>query len=95
MRWPVARRGHPLDLSRGWRSDGQLRMVPVTPGEMRARRQPLYPLILNSGRVRDQWHTMTRTGNVPRLMQHIAQPIVEIARRMRPISRYSMAGWRE
>lgn len=79
VRWPVARRGHPLDLSRGWRSDGQLRMVPVTPGEMRARRQPLYPLILNSGRVRDQWHTMTRTGNVPRLMQHIAQPIVEIA----------------
>lgn len=79
VRWPVRRDGAELDLHRGWRGDGRLRMVPVTPGEMQARRQPLYPLILNSGRVRDQWHTMTRTGNVPRLMQHIAQPIVEVA----------------
>ena len=27
-------------------------------------------LILNTGRLRDQWHTMTRTGRVPRLMRH-------------------------
>ena len=33
-----------------------------------------YPLILNTGRVRDQWHTMTRTGRVPHLMTHIAGP---------------------
>lgn len=79
VRWPVTRRGNGLDLLRGWRADGQLRMVPVTPSGMQARRQPLYPLILNSGRVRDQWHTMTRTGSVPRLMQHLAQPIVEVA----------------
>ena len=36
--------------------------------------QPDYPLTLNTGRVRDQWHTMTRTGRVPRLMTHIAGP---------------------
>ncbi len=34
--------------------------------------------ILNTGRIRDQWHTMTRTGVAPRLSQHIAEPYVEI-----------------
>ncbi|MBS7707638.1 nitrate reductase [Chelatococcus asaccharovorans] len=35
-------------------------------------------LILNTGRVRDHWHTMTRTGKSPRLSQHLAEPFVEI-----------------
>lgn len=33
---------------------------------------------LNTGRVRDQWHTMTRTGKSPRLGGHLAEPYVEI-----------------
>jgi len=37
-----------------------------------------YPLILNTGRVRDQWHTMTRTARSARLNGHIAEPFVEI-----------------
>ncbi|MGH8501626.1 MAG: molybdopterin-dependent oxidoreductase [Gammaproteobacteria bacterium] len=37
-----------------------------------------YPLILNTGRVRDHWHTMTRTAKSPRLAAHIAEPFVEI-----------------
>ncbi|HEY0234461.1 MAG TPA: molybdopterin dinucleotide binding domain-containing protein, partial [Afipia sp.] len=32
----------------------------------------------NTGRIRDQWHTMTRTGLSPRLGQHLPQPFVEI-----------------
>ncbi|PWR22270.1 nitrate reductase [Zavarzinia compransoris] len=36
------------------------------------------PLILNTGRVRDQWHTMTRTGKTARLTSHYAEPFVEI-----------------
>ncbi len=36
------------------------------------------PFVLNTGRVRDQWHTMTRTGVAPRLAQHIAEPYAEI-----------------
>ncbi|MFN4281330.1 MAG: molybdopterin-dependent oxidoreductase [Alphaproteobacteria bacterium] len=36
------------------------------------------PLILNTGRIRDQWHTMTRTAKTPRLMSHLAEPFVEI-----------------
>ena len=32
--------------------------------------------MLNTGRVRDQWHTMTRTGRVPRLMMHQEEPFL-------------------
>jgi assimilatory nitrate reductase catalytic subunit len=35
-------------------------------------------LRLNTGRVRDQWHTMTRTGMSPRLGQHLPEPFVEV-----------------
>ena len=37
-----------------------------------------FPLILTTGRIRDQWHTMTKTGKVNKLNQHIAQPYIEI-----------------
>lgn len=37
-----------------------------------------YPLILNTGRIRDQWHTMTRTAKSARLMSHFAEPFAEI-----------------
>ncbi len=37
-----------------------------------------YPLALNTGRIRDQWHTMTRTGRTPRLLDHIDQPFVAL-----------------
>jgi assimilatory nitrate reductase catalytic subunit len=36
------------------------------------------PLRLNTGRIRDQWHTMTRSGASPRLGQHLPEPFVEI-----------------
>ena len=32
---------------------------------------------LNTGRIRDQWHTMTRTGLVPKLFDHRAEPYIE------------------
>ncbi len=59
-------------------ADGKARCIAV--GE----RAPAYavddsfPLILNSGRIRDQWHTMTRTGKTARLTGHIPEPYVEI-----------------
>ena len=36
------------------------------------------PLILNTGRVRDQWHTMTRTGKSVRLAGHRPEPAIEL-----------------
>ena len=37
-----------------------------------------YPLLLNTGRIRDHWHTMTRTGLASRLGTHICEPFVAI-----------------
>lgn len=37
-----------------------------------------FPLILLTGRIRDQWHTMTKTARVNKLNQHIPTPFVEI-----------------
>src|SRR4029077_16612965 len=36
------------------------------------------PLQLNTGRVRDQWHTMTRTGKSARLAGHRPEPTIEL-----------------
>ncbi|MGL4406161.1 MAG: molybdopterin dinucleotide binding domain-containing protein, partial [Notoacmeibacter sp.] len=36
------------------------------------------PYILNTGRVRDHWHTMTRTGKSAKLSAHLAEPFCEI-----------------
>jgi ferredoxin-nitrate reductase len=37
-----------------------------------------HPLILTTMRIRDQWHTMSRTGKVNKLNQHISEPYLEI-----------------
>lgn len=37
-----------------------------------------YPMVVNTGRIRDQWHTMTRTANTPRLLTHRSEPFVEV-----------------
>jgi assimilatory nitrate reductase catalytic subunit len=58
-------------------ADGKARLVPVLQMALEA---PLakWPLTLNTGRYRDQWHTMTRTGLSPRLSQHRREPMAEI-----------------
>ncbi|MCF6278788.1 MAG: molybdopterin-dependent oxidoreductase [Flavobacteriaceae bacterium] len=37
-----------------------------------------FPLILTTGRIRDQWHTRTRTGKVNRLKTHVPHPYLEM-----------------
>ncbi len=56
--------------------DGKAQMVPVSlPREIKSAPGTFH---LNSGRIRDQWHTMTRSGSSPRLSQHRPEPFVEI-----------------
>lgn len=50
----------------------------ATPVKTPAKRQAKYPFTLNTGRVRDQWHTMTRTGRSPRLSAHVGEPYCEL-----------------
>jgi assimilatory nitrate reductase catalytic subunit len=57
--------------------DGRGRLVPVTARLPEATPSD-YPFRLNTGRIRDQWHTMTRTGLASRLSQHLGEPYLEI-----------------
>ena len=54
------------------------RFVKIAPARLAATPSAKYPFVLNTGRVRDQWHTMTRTGLSPRLSVHVAEPFVEV-----------------
>ena len=59
-------------------ANGRAKLYPV-PDENPS--EPLdgdFPLILTTGRIRDQWHTMTRSGKVAKLRQHIAEPFLEL-----------------
>lgn len=59
-------------------ADGKARII-ATPFRLpRTKVSEDYPMVLNTGRVRDQWHTMTRTSLAPRLMEHIGEPFCEI-----------------
>ncbi|HEX4869587.1 MAG TPA: molybdopterin-dependent oxidoreductase [Moraxellaceae bacterium] len=54
--------------------DGRGRFLAIAP---RGPAHPVsadWPFVLNTGRIRDQWHTMTRTGLAARLLQHIGEP---------------------
>lgn len=82
IQWPVTRE-YPTGTPRMFETrafftpDRKARFVPVTPRAATNATSREYPLVLNTGRVRDQWHTMTRTGKSPRLLAHIFEPYAE------------------
>ena len=58
--------------------DGRARFVNTVyrpPAEIRDAR---YPFALTTGRLRDQWHGMSRTGTVGRLFGHVSEPVVQM-----------------
>ena len=57
--------------------DGRARFV-ATPYAPPRALDADYPLMLNTGRVRDHWHTMTRTAKSARLSAHVAEPFCEM-----------------
>ncbi|OWY10412.1 nitrate reductase [Thioclava sp. F34-6] len=59
-------------------ADGKARMLPITPRAPKTALSPEAPFRFNTGRVRDHWHTMTRTAKSPRLSLHMAEPYLEI-----------------
>ncbi|GLS46720.1 nitrate reductase [Methylobacterium brachythecii] len=58
--------------------DARARFVAVQPPALALAPTAERPMILNTGRVRDHWHTMTRTGKSQRLSAHRAAPFLEI-----------------
>jgi assimilatory nitrate reductase catalytic subunit len=82
MQWPVRRDGASSARlfadARFAHPDGRARFVATpfrAPVEMRDNARGL---MLNTGRIRDQWHTMTRTGDVPSLAQHTPEPFLDV-----------------
>ena len=69
--------GSPFSEGRFPTSDGRARLVPVSQREIEPV-LPRWPMTLNTGRYRDQWHTMTRTALSPKLSQHRREPLVEV-----------------
>ena len=76
VQWPVPRD----DVAAGTRRITRLnaRMVPTPYRPLAQPADDDWPLVLNTGRLRDQWHTMTRTGLVPRLMTHQREPLLDM-----------------
>jgi assimilatory nitrate reductase catalytic subunit len=81
--WPMAgsrepARGPMFADGRYLHADGRARFVAVTPRGPAHSPTSDYPLVLNTGRVRDHWHSMTRTGKSARLSAHESEPFVEV-----------------
>ena len=57
--------------------DGKARLVAVSPPKA-GTEDRAFPFRLNTGRYRDQWHTMTRTGLSPTLSRHRREPLLEV-----------------
>ncbi|MCR4346289.1 MAG: molybdopterin-dependent oxidoreductase [Sulfuricaulis sp.] len=83
VQWPVTR-ATPKGTARLF-GDGafftpsrRARFLAITPRPPAHPTDTQYPLVLNTGRVRDHWHTLTRTGLAARLSAHTIEPCMEI-----------------
>ncbi|MEO6697646.1 MAG: molybdopterin-dependent oxidoreductase, partial [Gammaproteobacteria bacterium] len=83
IQWPVAQPGSAgtkrlFGDGRFYTPTHKARFVPVTPRAPQHAASKTYPMVLNTGRVRDHWHTMTRTGKSARLSSHDYEPYAEL-----------------
>lgn len=69
--------GKPFADGRYSTADGRARLIAVAQKPLQGSLSR-WPLTLNTGRYRDQWHTMTRTGLSPKLARHREEPLVEV-----------------
>ncbi|TPW18705.1 MAG: nitrate reductase catalytic subunit, partial [Halothiobacillaceae bacterium] len=81
IQWPItAGQGTARMFATGhfFTPSGKAQLIAVVPRPPHHATSDDFPFTLNTGRVRDHWHTMTRTGKAPRLSEHTAEPYVEI-----------------
>jgi assimilatory nitrate reductase catalytic subunit len=83
IQWPVLEHGDAgtsrlFEDNRYRHADGRARFVATPPRAPANATDDDYPLVLNTGRVRDQWHTMTRTGKSARLAGHIGEAFIDM-----------------
>lgn len=83
MQWPCPSAHHRSTMRRYTNgrfahADGKARFIGHEYEEPAESPDERFPLILTTGRVRDQWHTMTRTGKIPVLMRRTPEPFVQV-----------------
>ena len=78
VRWPLAAPAQPFADGRFAHADGRAHFVATWPRGPVHGVDDAHPFALNTGRLRDQWHTMTRTGRAPTLGQHREVPEVDM-----------------
>lgn len=59
-------------------SDGRARFANTVYQGVAEPRESRYPFSLTTGRLRDQWHGMSRTGTLGRLFGHVAEPAIQM-----------------
>ena len=84
VQWPYPKRekgqGTPrLFIDKKFPTPSQKAIIHTVPDTLTSEKPDEdYPLILTTGRVRDHWHTMSKTGKVNKLKQHTKQAFLEI-----------------
>jgi len=82
VQWPLPVGGEPRQRlfgnGRFYTASQRANFIPVTPRPPAIHSDEAYTLVLNTGRVRDHWHTMTRTGKSPRLSAHTTEPCLTL-----------------
>lgn len=83
VQWPINQQnpnGTPRLFHDGhyFTASGKAQFIDIQPRKPAQKTCENYPFVLNSGRIRDQWHTMTRTGKVAQLSTHVDKPCVHI-----------------
>jgi formate dehydrogenase alpha subunit len=83
VQWPCPASDHPgtprLYTDRRFPTpNGRARFIPVEHADPVERPWREFPLVLTTGRVKNQWHTMTRTGKVENLLKSCREPFVEL-----------------
>jgi assimilatory nitrate reductase catalytic subunit len=83
IQWPVNKdypngRQRFFDDGKFFTDNQRAQFVSLSPRLPVAKITAELPLIMNTGRIRDQWHTMTRTGKTDKLLQHTPEPFVDI-----------------
>ncbi len=81
--WPVNQtypqgRARLFEDGKFFTASGKAQFISISPCAPVNLPDEVYPLILNTGRLRDQWHTMTRTALATKLNQHKTEPFVEV-----------------
>ena len=83
IQWPItaaASRGTPrlFDDGQFQHANGKARFIPTPARAPAHSADEAFPFVLNTGRIRDQWHTMTRTGRSAVLAEHLPEPFVDL-----------------